>query len=403
MKTLKHHARSVLEHVSSYHPRHRDARLIERLERALPRLPVKPGRQHVDAAISWLKAAQDATGDGVSWGYRARRPIRSVAEIGWQGPYPETTGYIIPTFLRYADRSGDSDCVSRARRMTDWELRIQLEDGGFQGGIFGARDAAASTFVTGQVLFGLLASYRRFGDERYLRAAIRAGDFLLDCLDGTGRFVKGHSRYCMSGPKAYEVRTGWALALLGEATQQLQYHRAAGKIADYALACQHPNGWFHENDLDDHSEPLTHTIGYVMEGLEGVGMILNRPDCFHAVRRTLDALLPLIAPEGSFPGRWRQDWTPAVDWVCLTGSSQIAGVFLRMHALSPNPVYLDVGRRLLGFVAFTQQIKGVSPGTAGGIRGSYPFHGAYGPWCVLNWATKFFADSVMDHLGFCGE
>jgi hypothetical protein len=38
------------------------------------------------------------------------------------------------------------------------------------------------------------------------------------------------------------------------------------------------------------------------------------------------------------------------------------------------------------------------PGIAGGIRGSYPFSGAYGQWCVLNWATKFFADSIMDYL-----
>ena len=35
----------------------------------------------------------------------------------------------------------------------------------------------------------------------------------------------------------------------------------------------------------------------------------------------------------------------------------------------------------------------------GGIRGSYPCHGEYGAWSVLSWATKFFADAMMDYLG----
>jgi hypothetical protein len=313
-------------------------------------------------------------------------------------PYPETTGYIIPTILRYADLTRDFDCLDRARGMTDWELSIQLEDGGFQGGTIGAPVLASSTFVTGQVLFGLVASYRRFADDRYLRAALRAGDFLLECLDDTGRFVKGYSNYCEAGPKAYEARTGFALALLGEVAQQQKYTRAAYKIANYSISCQQANGWFRDNDLDDHEQPLTHTIGYVMEGLEGLGTILNRSQYLDTIRRTLDSIAPLVAADGSLPGRLRQDWTAAVDWICLTGSAQIAGVFLRMNNHSGNPTYLEVGSRLLGFVAYTQELRGTSQGLIGGIRGSFPFDGNYGQWCALNWATKFFADSLMDYL-----
>ena len=87
-----------------------------------------------------------------------------------------------------------------------------------------------------------------------------------------------------------------------------------------------------------------------------------------------------------------------VDWACLTGSSQIAGVFLRMHKDTGIREYLETGRRLLGFVCYTQEQHGDSLGVIGGIRGSYPFDGAYGQWCILNWATKFFVDSTMDYL-----
>ena len=34
----------------------------------------------------------------------------------------------------------------------------------------------------------------------------------------------------------------------------------------------------------------------------------------------------LVTEEGRLPGRLDKNWSPAVDWVCLTGSSQIRGL-----------------------------------------------------------------------------
>jgi hypothetical protein len=214
----------------------------------------------------------------------------------------------------------------------------------------------------------------------------------------TGRFVRGYSHFCAPGAKAYEARTGLALAELGDLLNKQKYRDAASRMANYALSAQQPNGWFAENDLDLHDQPLTHTIGYVLEGLHGIGIRLGRQDCLDAVEHTLGAISPLIRSHGYLAGRLRRDWTPAVDWACLTGSSQIAGVFLRMYLQTGKTEYFESGRRLLGFVCFTQELTPGIPGIDGGIRGSYPFEGQYGQWCVLNWATKFFADSVMDYL-----
>jgi hypothetical protein len=247
-------------------------------------------------------------------------------------------------------------------------------------------------------LFGLVSAFRRFREEQVRTAAIRAGDWLLSCLDDTGGFSRGYSHFCRPGPKAYEVRTGLALAELGDLVDEPKYRHAASLIGDYALKAQRPNGWFEENDLDFHDRPLTHTIGYVLEGLHGIGVRLGRQNCINAVERTLHELLPLIQPNGYLAGRFQKDWTPAVNWACLTGSSQIAGVYLRMYLQTGKPEYLLAGRKLLGFVCFTQELAPGIPGIDGGIRGSYPFGGEYGQWCVLNWATKFFADSVMDYI-----
>src|SRR6185436_6062964 len=75
-------------------------------------------RAHLDATMAWLCKAQDSVeGGGVSAGY-------SVID-GWLPPYPETTGYIIPTFYDYARLTGREEFRLRARRMADWELEVQ--------------------------------------------------------------------------------------------------------------------------------------------------------------------------------------------------------------------------------------------------------------------------------------
>src|ERR1043165_9747760 len=179
VRALKKRGREVLEAVSAYRPAHAGALVVSRLERAHAPVSVEPSVKHLQRAITWIKRAQDAVaGGGVSWGYRARVGIRSEGKPGWEAPYPETTGYIIPTMIRYAKVSGDAESSERARRMAEWEAAIQLSDGGFQGGVFGSQPVASSTFVTGQVLFGLVAAFERFQQDRFRAAAVRAGDWL---------------------------------------------------------------------------------------------------------------------------------------------------------------------------------------------------------------------------------
>src|SRR6516165_1940467 len=134
LKEFKAAARLGLEVINTYSRESRDARALTVLEKKAA-AAVEPLNSHLDGAINWIKRAQDssATG-GVAWGYRARRPVRTDLPMGWVDPYPETTGYIIPTMLRYADHCRDSDAVKRAERMTEWEISIQLPDGGIQGG-----------------------------------------------------------------------------------------------------------------------------------------------------------------------------------------------------------------------------------------------------------------------------
>jgi len=127
--------------------------------------PVMSHQAHLQATMQWLCRAQDVTGSGgVAAGYTLHR--------GWTPAYPETTGYIIPTFLDYADLINDDSFRERARRMGRWESEIHLPDGGVRG----RTQATPVVFDTGQVIFGWVDLYRRFSDSRSLESACKAGD-----------------------------------------------------------------------------------------------------------------------------------------------------------------------------------------------------------------------------------
>jgi len=112
-----------------------------------------------------------------------------------------------------------------------------------------------------------------------------------------------------------------------------------------------------------------------------------------ATRRTADGLLTALRPDGWLPGRLNSDWSAAMDWVCLTGSVQIAHTWLRLYEITGEDRYLSAGRLANGFVRRTVLVEGPEQ-SVGGVQGSYPISGLYGQWEYLNWACKFMLDSV---------
>jgi hypothetical protein len=104
---------------------------------------------------------------------------------GWGASYPETTGYIIPTFLHYADSMHLPDARHRAIQMADWEVEIQLPYGAVRSGMLGTRLGPA-VFNTGQVLSGWVSAYAATGDERYARSAVNAAEWLATIQDDDG-------------------------------------------------------------------------------------------------------------------------------------------------------------------------------------------------------------------------
>jgi hypothetical protein len=288
----------------------------------------------------------------------------------------------------------DGELRSRAIQMADWEIEVQMASGAVMGGVIN-KNPTPAVFNTGQVMLGWLRAFQETNDRRYLEACGRAARFLCSAQNDDGTWSKGNSEYADARSTTYNTRVAWAMILLGQNVNEHQYVEAGEKNIEAALRMQEPNGWFRKNCLDNPEAPLLHTICYAIEGIWGVAEALNKDRYRDRAILTVNHLIPNIAEDGKIPGRFDSLWHGGVTWNCLTGSSQLACILLKLYAKSHDKCYQAAARKLIKFVKSTQNCVIDHPGLRGGIKGSFPFDGSYGRYETLNWATKFFIDALL--------
>ncbi len=363
-------------------------RLVLKDQFGLGLTPPTDNRTHLDAAIAWLKHAQDVTGNGgVAQTYLVRHQK-------WAPSYPETTGYIIPTLYRYAELAGDNDSRLRARRMADWEIDIQHPSGGVLAGALGDSDQP-TIFNTGLVIFGWVRAFEEEQDQRYRQAAMRAADWLIETMDEDGCWRKFGSPMTGKQINTYNTRTAWSIARVFDITGESRYLEAAVKNAEWAITQRNAIGWLSQNCLQDSTQPFTHTIAYAMRGLLEIGAAADRPDLVDAAIVMANAMISALPTNGKQAGRFNDKWQPTVKWSCLTGDCQLAINWGRLYKITGEDKYKQATTRILSFVKTTQLLAGEKPDIRGGIKGSHPINGGYHPWQYPNWATKFYADALM--------
>jgi hypothetical protein len=343
--------------------------------------------RNLEAAFAWICAAQDARPDGgVAGCYNLIR--------GWGESYPETTGYIIPTFLHYARTFGNMQSEERAIRMADWETSIQLPTGAVRSGMLNVKVGPA-VFNTGQVLFGWVSAHQHTGRESYAISMRRAAEWLVSIQDGDGAWRKHLSMLTTSSVQSYNSRTAWGLALAGRELDENKFVQAAIKNSDWVVAQQRDNGWFDNNAFADGEVPLLHTIGYVLEGLLGVGELLQREQYISATIAGIDPLLRIHQQTGDLRGRYDSNWNATVGWRCLTGEAQIALVLCRLYKITGERRFIRTAKSLLEGLATNHDTTGPHVESYGAVAGSQPLWGGYGPFNYPNWAAKFFMDALL--------
>jgi len=342
--------------------------------------------QHLKATMKWLCDAQDGTADdGVSAFYDVRAGA-------WCPSYPETTGYIIPTFFDYAAFSKDETYRARAIRMANWLLTLQLDNGAFPiGPLWPNWERKPIVFDVGQIIFGLVRTFEETGRSEYLIAAERAGNWLAEIQETDGSWCKFTSQDYVH---TYNVRVAWAILTLNQVSSDEKRREAAIKNLNWTLTQQQDCGWFENAGFSPHEDPLTHTIAYTIRGLLESGQLLANQTFIQAAQMAADALIDKQAQDGFLRARYGRRWESHLKWSCLTGTAQMAVIWFKLYQSTGDDRYKQAALAANYYLKQTQQRK-AKVGIAGGIAGSFPLYGDYEPYRYLNWAAKFFVDSLL--------
>jgi hypothetical protein len=365
-------------------------RLILATRPGRDRRPTADAGVRLRAAAAWLARAQDATGDGgVSWAYSLR--------YGWGPSYPETTGYIVPTYLALRDALGDAAWRTRAGVAIDFLVPLQFEEGAFPAGTLARAERTPSIFNTGQIINGLTAWHLETGDDAILERALRAARWLGSVQDDDGAWRRhAHLDY----PVTYTAHAACWIAELGVHANDTAVQAIAERHLDWVLGQQDADtGWFVRAGFsaEDHArrESVTHTIAYTLWGVLLSGELLGRADAVSAARRAALDIADGVLARGWLPGMLGDGWMPRSRYACLTGNAQMALVWQKLDGLEPDPRLRAAADRVLDLVGAAQLLTSRDPGIRGGIPGSDPVWGDYVQFGLPNWAAKFTIDALL--------
>jgi len=369
-----------------WHPRH--ARLIVADVLRPASQAAHPHEVHLQGAIDWLCRAQnvrdgksDAGGVSAGWSF----------EDGWLPGYPETTGYIVETFLAAADILNRPELIARARRMIDWELSIQLFNGAFPGH-FGEPGSQPVIFNTGQIMHGMIAGYVQLERSECLESAVRAGRWLVQQQDEDGCW----RRYEHNGvPHVYNTRATWALLKTGLLARDTELIEAARRHLEWALTRQTPSGWFADNAFITNRSPFTHTIAYAIRGFLESAVLLDEDRYLQAAVRAGQGMTEAQRQDGWLAGTYQDGWKADAGYCCLTGLAQMSLNWTRLAQITGDQSFRTHAKTALSYIKTTQKLEDPDDAVRGGIAGSSPIWGDYSRFEYPNWAAKFFADALM--------
>jgi len=396
MKCSKIWLRTVLTSIGKYlryicvTPFKGDARrqVLQDLKRQMP-----PPENYVanrdkalEHAIDWLLVSQKNMADA---GFGSYHLIN-----GWGQSYPETSGYIIPTLLQYAKRTGDYKIAERALESADWLLTIQKSSGGWQSMTM-KENRPEIVFNTGQVIRGMIAAHQKTKHSSYLESAKRAADWLASIQNENGMWDK---HVYMGEPRVYDSYVSAPLLDLNAIHANDAYAQAAKKNIDWILSeKQLENGWFEDcdNTTKRNAKPILHTIAYTIDGILDCGISLGDDKTIAQAKLPADYLLANFEKQGWLNGRYDNQWYGSEAILC-TGCAQIAIVWLKLAKHTGEERYRVAAAKLIDQLVFVQDrsVK-LSENVKGALPGSFKVWGRYEKFAYPNWATKYFADALM--------
>lgn len=345
--------------------------------------------------VRWLlRSIEQGTDPGSGTYYFAK---------GWTSSYPETTGYIIPSLLRYsrsaqAETQWAKESEAAALSAGQWLLSIQNADGGWPGGYVHQKRPSV-VFNTGQILRGMLALYERTHDEVWKRSAHRAIDWIWQQLNEQGQFASNDFMSAIRVYGTYVVAPilDWSVHF---AEERSHWEALAVRHLDWVLTQQNELGWFAncDNTLHRNDRPIIHTLAYTIDGLWCAGLSLDHPTYREAALLPARVLATAFLQRGILSGRYNAKWEGSEAFI-PTGGAQLAIVWHSMYIHTGEQLWKDARDRMNTLISvIAQRNARESVDSAGGQAGSFPLWGRYEPFALPNWATKYTVDSLLNGL-----
>jgi uncharacterized protein YyaL (SSP411 family) len=355
----------------------------------------KDDELHLLKTIEWLEQS-------VVHGKGGSASHYSLLKGKWLNPFPETTGYIIPTLFEYANNYNLSEYSALATKLADWIGDVQLENGACMQGNYDATKGKTSgiVFNTGQNILGFIRAYKETSQQKYFENAERAADFLVASTDEKGIWNKNLHR----GLKhTINSRCCWALLLMNEILPDEKYVYVSKANLDWTLQQQIENGWFRHGTSRIGGLPNTHFLSYTCEGLIESYLILKEKKYLDAAVKTADKLLDIFIERKMLFAFWDEKWNNRGKYfrnskgkfICVTGNIQISIVWMMLYKISGNLKYKDAAIHMLNYIKTIHNIETKRKGINGGIKGSFPIYGSYSMFMYPNWAAKYFCDAMM--------
>ena len=350
---------------------------------------VRSNKFHLDSTMKWLTSAQD---NSVTGGIPRAWDVKNK----WLDPYPETTGYIIPTFIDYFKITKNHEFLERAIKMGKWESRLQLKNGAFPDKTLNSN--RPFVFDTAQVIQGFNSLYQNTGQDVWLENSKKAADWVISKQNKDGSWIR-----CSNNrePHSYYTRVSWPLMELAHLNGSDKFYSAAEKNVKWVLSMQKKNGWIDKMSFSESSHSITHTIAYTYEGLLGCNDYINnvnvKSESLDLVNRGMEKILfsfknnPKWYRNG-IPVIFDENWSHKGNFSCLPGNAQIAKVWLWLFKISKDRKFFDNAKLLIDQIKMSQINH---HGHIGAVPGSYPIWGKYGAFSFLNWGAKFFADALI--------
>jgi len=268
-------------------------------------------------------------------------------------PYPEVTGYFIPTMIRYG-------YYDEAKTAVNWLLSIQKEDGGFSGIPSTDSEKIEYVFDTAQILRGLLA----FKEDKVLkddiiRAIDKTCEYLVNQMidGGKGGYITQYEKDSFA-VEPILVYTLYPLQVAAEYRGRNDWLEKARACLEFYIG--------HEDFLKE--ETLTHFLAYQVEAL----IELKR---YELIEKIMNYFEEAFNEYGYIPA------IKGAKWSCTTGNAQIAiCAYLTGKNNLANKLMLQLEENQL---------------SNGGFWGSYNKEGVYFPQIEISWAVKYFLDAYV--------